>query len=129
LLAVLRFNSIHSPECSQHLRGALFGFASGPQGGTLVGTRGVGVPLSPATRLGPYEILSAIGAGGMGEVYRAKDTRLDRIVAIKILPEHRHTSPQARERLRRSMVDLVPFLVVLLAVLFLVWIWRKLRDR
>jgi len=42
------------------------------------------VPLSPATRLGPYEIVSLIGAGGMGEVYRARDTRLDRIVAIKV---------------------------------------------
>jgi eukaryotic-like serine/threonine-protein kinase len=45
------------------------------------------VPLTPGTRLGPYEILSAIGAGGMGEVYKARDTRLDRTVAIKILPE------------------------------------------
>jgi serine/threonine protein kinase len=43
------------------------------------------MPLSAGTRLGPYEILSALGAGGMGEVYRAKDTRLDRVVAIKIL--------------------------------------------
>jgi len=40
----------------------------------------------PGRRLGPYEIPSAIGAGGMGEVYRARDTRLDRIVAIKVLP-------------------------------------------
>ena len=45
------------------------------------------MPLSPGTRLGPYEIVAAIGAGGMGEVYRARDTRLDRTVAIKIVSE------------------------------------------
>ena len=43
--------------------------------------------LTPGTRLGPYEVVSALGAGGMGEVYRARDTKLDRDVAIKILPE------------------------------------------
>src|SRR5438132_6864469 len=43
--------------------------------------------LTSGARLGPYEILSAIGAGGMGEVYRARDTRLNRDVAIKVLPE------------------------------------------
>src|SRR5215471_9046782 len=43
--------------------------------------------LSPGQKLGPYEILSPLGAGGMGEVYRARDTRLDREVAIKVLPE------------------------------------------
>ena len=58
--------------------------------------------LAPATRLGPYEIVSAIGAGGMGEVYRARDTRLDRTVAIKILPAHLSTSPDARERFDRE---------------------------
>ena len=42
--------------------------------------------LTPGTKLGPYEIVSLIGAGGMGEVYRARDTRLERIVAIKVLP-------------------------------------------
>lgn len=45
------------------------------------------MPLTPGTRLGPYEILSAIGAGGMGEVYRARDSKLNRDVAIEVLPE------------------------------------------
>jgi eukaryotic-like serine/threonine-protein kinase len=46
------------------------------------------MPLQPGDRLGPYEILAPLGAGGMGEVYRGRDTRLDRTVAIKILPAH-----------------------------------------
>lgn len=57
--------------------------------------------LQPSTRLGPYEIVSSIGAGGMGEVYRARDTRLDRTVAIKVLPEHL-SNPQLRERFERE---------------------------
>src|ERR1700720_897702 len=60
------------------------------------------MPILTGKRLGPYEVLSAIGAGGMGEVYRAKDTRLDRIVAIKVLPPHLADSPELRERLERE---------------------------
>ena len=50
------------------------------------------MPLASGTKLGPYEITSPLGAGGMGEVYRARDTRLDREVAIKVLPQHLSTS-------------------------------------
>jgi eukaryotic-like serine/threonine-protein kinase len=60
------------------------------------------MPLFAGMRLGPYEILSALGAGGMGEVYSARDTRLDRTVAIKILPEHLSSNPQLRERFDRE---------------------------
>ncbi len=56
----------------------------------------------PGRHLGPYEILSAIGAGGMGEVYRARDTRLDRIVAIKVLPTHLADRSELRERFERE---------------------------
>jgi len=56
----------------------------------------------PGRRLGPYEILSAIGAGGMGEVYEARDTRLDRIVAIKVLPTHLAGRAELRERFERE---------------------------
>ncbi len=58
--------------------------------------------LSSGTRLGPYEILSAIGAGGMGEVYRARDSRLDRIVAIKMLAEHLISNTDLRQRFERE---------------------------
>ena len=54
--------------------------------------------ITPGTRLGPYEILVAIGAGGMGEVYRARDTRLDRIVAIKVLPREVAADLERRQR-------------------------------
>ena len=58
------------------------------------------MPLTAGTRLGPYEILAAIGAGGMGEVYRATDTRLNRTVAIKILPSHTNENPETRAAMR-----------------------------
>jgi eukaryotic-like serine/threonine-protein kinase len=58
--------------------------------------------LSSGTRLGPYEILSKIGSGGMGEVYRAKDTRLDRTVAIKVLPSHLSADPHFKQRFERE---------------------------
>jgi serine/threonine protein kinase len=60
------------------------------------------MPLSPGVRLGPYEILDAIGAGGMGEVYRARDTRLERTVAIKILPAHLSCDPIRKQRFERE---------------------------
>src|ERR1700694_4396349 len=56
----------------------------------------------PGKRLGPYDILSSIGAGGMGEVYRASDTRLHRTVAIKVLPPHLADSPELKERFERE---------------------------
>ncbi len=58
--------------------------------------------LSPGARLGPYEIVAAIGAGGMGEVYRARDTRLDRTVALKVLPAEFSADPQFRSRFDRE---------------------------
>jgi serine/threonine protein kinase/TolB-like protein/predicted Zn-dependent protease len=58
--------------------------------------------LQPGARVGAYEILSAIGAGGMGEVYRARDTRLERTVAIKVLPADLSSDPDRRERFDRE---------------------------
>src|ERR1022692_3728865 len=61
------------------------------------------MPLTPGSRLGPYEILARLGAGGMGEVYRARDCRLDRDVAVKVLPAHLSQDTKALERFTREM--------------------------
>ena len=60
------------------------------------------MPLNNGTKLGPYEIIAPLGAGGMGEVYRARDTRLGRDVAVKVLPQHLSDSPEVRARFERE---------------------------
>ena len=58
--------------------------------------------LTPGTRLGPYEITGPLGEGGMGEVFRARDTRLDRDVAVKVLPPHLSADSESRTRFERE---------------------------
>jgi len=60
------------------------------------------MPLTPGTKLGPYEIIALLGAGGMGEVYRARDTRLDRSVAVKTLSARLADQAEAAERFERE---------------------------
>ena len=60
------------------------------------------MPLAAGARVGPYEIMASLGAGGMGEVYQAHDSRLDRAVAIKVLTSSRGTTPVELERFQRE---------------------------
>ena len=60
------------------------------------------IPLTPGARLGPYEIVESIGSGGMGVVYRAHDSRLDRDVAVKVVAAHLASDPEARARFERE---------------------------
>jgi eukaryotic-like serine/threonine-protein kinase len=60
------------------------------------------MPIASGMKLGPYEIQSKLGAGGMGEVYRARDTGLDRQVAIKVLAAHLSSSPELKQRMERE---------------------------
>src|SRR5438094_7099007 len=69
-----------------------------PQPTIIAGT----MALNGGSRLGPYEILMPIGAGGMGEVYKAADTRLNRTVAIKVLPPHFSDNPEMKQRFERE---------------------------
>ena len=62
--------------------------------------------LGPGVRLGPYEVTALLGAGGMGRVYKAVDTRLDRTVAIKVLPDHVASDPQSQQRFEREAKSL-----------------------
>ena len=73
-----------------------------PSGGEGRGEGGESVTLSTGTKLGPYEILAPLGAGGMGEVYRARDSRLERTVAVKVLPERLAQDPDALSRFGRE---------------------------
>jgi serine/threonine protein kinase len=64
------------------------------------------MPLGPGTQLGPYQIMAPLGAGGMGVVYRARDVRLERDVAIKVLPPGLLTDESARRRFRKEALAL-----------------------
>src|SRR5215813_1998204 len=78
------------------------------------------MPLTPGTRLGPYEVIAPLGAGGMGEVYRARDPRLKREIAIKVLPDNVASSPERLARFEREATTVAglnhPNIVVLYSI-------------
>src|SRR5262245_53071505 len=78
------------------------------------------MPLTPASRLGPYEVIAPLGAGGMGEVYRARDPRLKREIAIKVLPDNLASSPERLARFEREATTVAglnhPNIVVLYSI-------------
>ena len=80
--------------------------------------------LAPGTRLGAYEIVGLLGAGGMGEVYRAVDSRLDRQVALKVLPEAVATDPERTARFQREAKVLASLNHPHIAALFVGGGWR-----
>src|SRR5437763_5563210 len=89
----------------------------------------------PGERLGPYEVVARVGAGGMGEVWRARDTRLDRSVAIKVLPAHLSADTQFRERFEREARTISalthPLSYLLVAAgwaSLLIWKWDALQQ-
>jgi serine/threonine protein kinase len=95
------------------------------------------VALGAGTRLGPYEIAAAIGAGGMGEVYRARDTRLQRAVAIKVLPERLCHDPDWKLRFERearpfppcSILTFVSCMTLDIMPASTTWYWSTWRAR
>jgi serine/threonine protein kinase len=76
--------------------------AAGLTAGLIISGRRLKMSLAPGTRIGPYEVISMVGAGGMGEVYRARDTKLARAVAIKILPDSFANDPERLARFERE---------------------------
>src|SRR5205809_927308 len=104
VVAFSNLPQVHHPNITNlmHLRTTPNPLQTNPQAGILCIIPPIAMSFSSGTKLGPYVILAPLGSGGMGEVYHAKDTRLDRSVAIKVLPPHTATSPEARQRFERE---------------------------